>query len=99
MKGKKRTPEENEDLLKKVESAAKELGVNPSKAAAHAGVTYYSYWKAKKSMGKNGHGSVREIVSVDRSSERLLRAENQRLRVIVSDLMLDIQTLKEYNAR
>lgn len=42
---------------------------------------------------------VREIVRVDKSTEKMLKAENVRLKTIVAELMLDLSALKEYQAR
>lgn len=97
MKGRKRTAEENQEIVRKVQDYYNSHDVDYTKACSAVGVDYSVFHRAKGVVHKID--PAREIVRVDKSTEKMLKAENFRLKTIVAELMLDLSALKEYQAR
>lgn len=93
-----RSKEERIEWVQKV-NALKETGLSVVQACKELGVITGNYYNWTEKYGFNPVQAAREIKTVNTDEVKTLRVENQRLRTIVSDLMLDKQALQEYAGR
>jgi len=95
---KRHTDEEKMQIIQEAEGLHRQ-GVSWLKAAKQCGVTAFTLKTWKKSLGENPIEPAREIVVKSNGHDaelKQLRIENQRLRYICTDLLLDKQALTEY---
>lgn len=96
----KRSLEELREIVQKVENL-KASGTTAQDAEKKLGLPKNSYFQTRRRLRKleaNDQLLVREVRAV-RSDEKLLRAENARLKQIVAEMALDLHALKEYHGR
>lgn len=93
-----RTPEEKQRIVQEVQRA-KANGESVQSALKRLNVAFSLYYGWRKKMNGQPTGDAREIVQRNGDTEKQLRIENQRLKMIVADQALDIQALKEWRAR
>lgn len=99
-----RTDNEKIQILQEIE-AAKENGITVKKFCDERGISCSLIYGWKRRFGNSALAPAREIVpvasgnGVSKDDLRMLRSENQRLKMIVADQALDIMTLKEYAGR
>lgn len=98
--------EKREENIRKLNMAQDLIsqGMSSQQATKKAGFSSNAYYyQVRKRYGLAPVESAREVVAVPTTGNsqelKMLRIENQRLRMIVSDYALDIQALKEYSGR
>jgi len=98
---KRRTIEEKKELIARAE-ALHATGVTWPVVAKQLGMTSAGEvhrFRKQVERNKNNVTPISEIRQVNNGTEKMLRAENTRLRTLVVNLSLDVQTLKEYYER
>jgi transposase-like protein len=94
----RRTDDEKRDLIRQVDERIKK-GASAKAACKEVGIydTQWRDWRTKLEGQPNG--DAREVKHRSPDNEKVLRIENQRLKMIVAEQALDIQALKEWRAR
>lgn len=92
------TQDERREAVKKVQEHVA-AGENYKDAFRMVGISSSQYYPWSKQMSATVNGDARKIKPRNVNTEKQLLIENQRLKMIVADQALDIQALKEYNAR
>lgn len=101
LNGSQYTAEQRVELVKKWEEVKRNGKSMTAFAREHKlhPTAIYS-WRHKLSTSQHIPAPARKIVRTDEQNDlRMLRNENQRLKLIVADLFLDIQALKEFHGR
>ncbi len=94
----KRTLEQKADLVRKI-TALKENGSTHASACKEFQIAPHDFYRFRNQVGKLNDSAVREIKHVNNGTDKMLKAENTRLRTLVVNLSLDVQALKEYRER
>ena len=89
--------QEKAEFVQKVDELRKQ-GMTIQKACEKLGRHYTVYYQYRKDLPNGAPAREVKVTKAD-SDLKLLKIENQRLRRIVSDLMLDRQQLMEYCGR